>query len=516
MHVVRGRTDSVVVVGAGLAGLSAALHLRGAGHEVTVVERGEHPGGVAGRSTVDGHLLDTGPTVLTMPELLDEALGAVGETVADRLDLLPLHPAYRAVFADGSGLDVHTDAERMHRAVREFAGERDADGYLRLRDWLTRLHRVERDRFIGANFDSPLDLVGRDLVALAGLGGFGSLARVVGRFLRDPRLRRVFTFQSLYAGVSPRDARAAYAVIAYMDTVAGVWFPRGGMRAVPRALGDAARDAGVRFHYGTEVLGLDRLGDRVTAVRTAGGAIPCDAVVLACGPAITAGLLRGRPRRPVPLRWSPSAFVVHVSTPARSAVHHTIAFGDAWDTTFDEIIDRGRLMSDPSLLLTTPTATDPTLAPPGRHLRYLLAPCPNLDRAPLRWDTLAPRYTAELLTELARRGLLDAEPTVLATTTPDDWAAAGHPAGTPFSAAHTLAQTGPFRPGSLPFRHGNVVVAGSGTTPGVGIPPVLISGRLAAHRLRAPDPGDPARRARRRPVPISPLWTPGLPGRTRR
>jgi phytoene desaturase len=227
VHVVKGRTDRVVVVGAGLSGLSAALHLRGAGHEVTVLERHPHPGGLAGRLDLGGHRIDTGPTVLTMPELLDDAFAAVGERREDHLELLPLHPAYRATFADGTALDVHTDAERMEEAVREFAGAREGQGYRELRAWLTKLYEVERDRFIGASFDSPLDLVGPELLTLTRLGGFGSLARAVGRFLRDERLRRVFTFQSLYAGVAPRDALAAYAVIAYMDTVAGVWFPRG-------------------------------------------------------------------------------------------------------------------------------------------------------------------------------------------------------------------------------------------------------------------------------------------------
>ncbi|TQM85086.1 phytoene desaturase [Saccharothrix saharensis] len=483
---VKGRTDSVVVVGAGLAGLSAALHLRGAGHDVTVLEQRDHPGGLAGRLDLAGHRIDTGPTVLTMPELLDDAFAAVGARRADHLDLVPLSPAYRAEFADGSGLDVHTDATAMERAVAELAGDREAEGYRALRAWLTRLYRVERDRFLGASFDSPLDLLGRDLVALARLGGFGSLSRAVGRFVRDDRLRRVFTFQALYAGVAPADALAAYAVIAYMDTVAGVWFPRGGMRAVPRALADAATAAGVRFHYGVEVVGLDRTGPRVTAVRTSTDRVPCDAVVLATGPAQSTRLLRGQPRRPRPLRWSPSAVVVHLSAPrvVDGLGHHTISFGTAWESTFDEIIRRGRLMSDPSLLLTTPTLTDPGLAPAGRHLQYALAPCPNLDVAPLRWDEVGPRYAEEVVGELVARKLLDPGVEVLSVVTPGDWARSGQAAGTPFSAAHTFGQTGPFRPRNLPFREGNVVLAGSGTTPGVGIPPVLISGRLAAERLR--------------------------------
>src|SRR6201991_2442526 len=277
-----GRSDHVVVVGAGLAGLAAALHLAGRGREVTVIERGSHPGGGAGGLTAGGYGFDTGPTVLPMPGLLAEPLAAVGEELTDRLDLVPLDPAYRAAFADGSSLDVHTDADAMTDAVAAFAGPGEAAGYRRLRAWLTELYQREFSQFIAANFDSPLSLVTPSLARLAGLGAFRRLEPAIARFIGDERLRRVFSFQSLYAGESPGHALAVYAVIAYMDTVAGVYFPRGGMRAVPDALAAAAASAGVKFHYGQSVTALERSGDRVTAVRPSGGLrVPCDAAVLA-------------------------------------------------------------------------------------------------------------------------------------------------------------------------------------------------------------------------------------------
>ncbi|WP_190817422.1 phytoene desaturase family protein [Saccharopolyspora pogona] len=485
MRTVSGRTDHVVVVGAGLAGLSAALHLAGAGRRVTVVERAGLPGGRAGLHELAGYRIDTGPTVLTMPELVDEALGAVGESLSERLDLIPLHPAYQARFADGSTLDVHTDAAAMEEEVRRFAGPAEAAGYRRLRRWLTEVYRAEMHRFIDANFDSPLGLLSPELARLAALGGFGRLGPAIGRFLSDQRLRRVFSFQALYAGLDPRRALALYAVISYMDTVNGVWFPRGGMHEVPTALSDAAAGAGVEFRYNAEVTELERRGDRIAAVRTSDGArIAADAFVLTPDLPVVHELLDHRPQRR--LRWSPSAVVLHAGTTRGwSGAHHTISFGAAWHGTFTEIIRDGRLMTDPSLLITRPTATDPSLAPDGRELHYVLAPCPNLRTGPIDWDRVGPAYRDELLGTLERRGFTGFGAAIEAQqlVTPADWAAQGHAAGTPFSAAHTFAQTGPFRPRNLVRGLANAVLAGSGTTPGVGVPPVLLSGKLAAQRI---------------------------------
>ncbi|MFC8127132.1 phytoene desaturase [Streptomyces sp. NPDC057302] len=489
MRTLQGPTDHVVVVGAGLSGLSAALHLLGAGRRVTVVERAAVPGGRAGLLEQGGYRIDTGPTVMTMPDIADEAFAAVGERLADRVDLIPLHPAYRAQFADGSTLDVHTGAEAMEAEIACFAGAREALGYRRLRDWLERLYRVQMRRFIDTNFDSPLGLLTPDLARLAVLGGFGRLDARVGRFLADERLRRVFTFQALYAGVPPARALAAYAVIAYMDTVAGVYFPKGGMHALPRAMAQAATDAGGDLRFEHDVTRLERAGERITAVITDRGRIPCDAVVLTPDLPVAYQLLTHRPQRPIALRHSPSAVILHAGTDRTwpGLAHHTLSFGAAWKDTFQELTRTGRLMSDPSLLITRPTATDPDLAPPGRHLHYILAPCPNTDigAGTREWHDLAPRYRDSLLHALERRGLdgFSAAIQEECLVTPADWAAQGHAAGTPFSAAHTFAQTGPFRPANLVRGTTNAVLAGCGTTPGVGVPTVLISGKLAAARV---------------------------------
>lgn len=487
MKTVGGNAQRIVIVGAGLAGLSAALHLAGRGREVTVIEREQHPGGRVGRLDINGYRLDTGPTVLTMPDIIDDAFAAVGESLADRLDLIQVEPAYHASFADGSTLNVHSGRDAMAAEIERFAGRHQAEGYLRLRDWLTRLYEVEFDGFIAANFDSPLALLTPQLARLTAIGGFRRWERMVEKYISDERLRRVFTFQALYAGVPPHRALAVYAVIAYMDTISGVFFPRGGMRALPDALAAAAVDAGVEFRYGAAVSALERSGSEVTAVHIGDGdRVPADAVVLTTELPETYRLLGREPRRLFGLRPAPSAVVAHVGCRAvgDDVGHHTILFGDAWEQTFHDIIDDGRVMADPSLLVTRPTAGDAGLAPTGRDLLYILAPAPNTAVGKVDWAATGPAYTDSMLEAVAQRlpsvGV-DAE--LLHVVDPAGWARQGMLAGTPFALAHTFGQTGPFRPANTVRGIDNAVLAGSSTVPGVGVPTALMSGRLAADRV---------------------------------
>jgi len=294
----------------------------------------------------------------------------------------------------------------------------------------------------------------------------------------------------MYAGLSPYDALAIYAVIAYMDSVAGVYFPAGGIHEVPTALAGAAEKHGARIRYGTAVERVEVSGGRARAVITTGGErIPADAVVLNPDlPVAYRDLLPPEytPRRVKHLRYSPSCFVLHVGSRARygKIAHHNIHFGQAWRRTFTELIDRRELMSDPSILVTNPTRADPSLAPADRHGYYVLAPTPHLG-AGIDWDMIGPRYRDELIAVLEARGYVgfgDAIEVERAVT-PADWAASGLAMGAPFAAAHTFRQTGPFRQGNLAPGLENVVFTGSGTQPGVGVPMVLISGRLAAQRI---------------------------------
>ena len=488
---ISGPTDHVVVVGAGLAGLSAALRLAGAGRKVTVIERELVPGGRNGLLNKDGYAFDTGPTVLTMPSLIQDAFSCVGEDLKDWIELHPVKPLYRGFFADGSQLDVHANTAQMEEEIRQNVSAEEAAGYRRYVDFVTKLYKYEMNDFIDRNIDSPLNLLTPNLAKLIAIGGFRHLQPKVNQFLKDPRLQKIYSFQAMYAGVSPQQALAIYAVIAYMDSVNGVFFPKGGMHAVPRGLAAAAEKHGVTFIYGTSVTSLDVENSRVKAVITdKGDRIACDAVVMNPDlPVVWRDLLGKTPRNIKRLKYSPSCATLLIGSRKKydHLAHHNIHFGESWDGVFDELITQKKLMSDPSVLVTIPSKDDPDLAPAGKESYYVLYPTPNLD-ADIDWKVEAPRYRDHMIATLEARGyegFSEAIETEVMTT-PLDWQERGMERGAPFASAHTFFQTGPFRPRNIAAGFENVVFAGSGTQPGVGVPMVLISGRLAAERIVGP------------------------------
>ncbi|HYI52758.1 MAG TPA: phytoene desaturase family protein, partial [Microlunatus sp.] len=311
------------------------------------------------------------------------------------------------------------------------------------------------------------------------------------RRFRDERLHRLFSFQAMYAGLAPDEALAIYAVITYMDSIEGVWFPDGGMHAMPVALATAAEKAGTEFRYGASVAEVLRRTDTggVAGVRLDSGeqlaaeAVVCTLDLPTAYEQLLPDLTQPRAlRRP---QYSPSAVVWHVGVrglPEPDVAHHNIHFGAEWGGAFDDLLKRGTLMGDASRLVTIPSLDDTTLAPDGCSTLFVLEPVPNLDAGRIDWAAERGPMRERLLTFLAAEGY----PTDVVTeelVTPLDWQRQGMAAGTPFALAHTFAQTGPFRPPNVERRVPGLVFAGSGTVPGVGVPMVLISGKLAADRV---------------------------------
>lgn len=536
----------LTIVGAGLSGLTAALYALGAGFKVTVLERESFVGGRCASEPVavdiDGEELtavfDTGATVWTMPSLVDDALAAVGLYARDidpSFSASPITPTYRAEFVTRGGLDVYSDEDTMASELARFgANHSNISGYRKLRVWLQRLFDAAFDNFMSRSFDRVTDLFTgpgalRDLTTLARLGAFGALQPKVRAFLDDDELSRVFSFQALYAGVPPAKARAVYGCIAHMDTSMGVYYPTSSkfgseMGAIPKLLAEAVRRAGGTIELGVNVTGLklDAEG-RVREIATDSDDRPTDAIICTTDLPVVKGWLHdaspttgssapGRglldvvkrkwnQRRLVPLRFSPSAVVAHGLIPASATEswpkrHHLISFGEKWDETFEEISapSGGRLMSDPSLLITRPAVNSPERLVRDRNGQLwepvsVLAPCPNLASAKLDWPTMTGSYVDQIAEVLEHRGLtgISTQWRVGRIDTPQQWLERGMGVGSPFGLAHLFRQTGPFRPRNFsPAMPENLVLAGSTTVPGVGVPTVMISGRLAAQRFEDP------------------------------
>ena len=258
---------------------------------------------------------------------------------------------YRAVFADGSVLHVRHGRAAMTAEIGGFAGPAAASAFERFADWLTELYRVEMPNFIDAEFDSALDLVRRWRAGtrLLRLGGFGRLGRKVASFFDDERLQRVFGFQSLYAGVAPYEALALYAVITYMDSIAGVFAPAGGMHAMCTGLADAVTKGGATIRYESPVTRIVRgASGAVTGVELAGGErVGADVVVCNADLPVAYRTLLGdvaratcRPARAL-LAVVPALGRRGPRRATAGAAHHNIHFGEQWDESFRALIDDG-------------------------------------------------------------------------------------------------------------------------------------------------------------------------------
>ena len=482
------RRPHALVVGSGFGGLAAAVRLGARGYRVTVLERLEQPGGRASVFRQDGFTFDAGPTIITLPFLFEELWSLAGRRLADDIDLRPLDPFYRILFHDGGHFDCRGDKDAMRAEVARI-NPGDAPGYDRFMKESEAIYRLGFEELGHVPFDS-LASMARALPGFVRFRADRSVYQLAARYFSDERLRFAFSFHPLFVGGNPFRVSSIYSLVSYLEHRWGVHFAMGGTGSLVQGLVRLIEGQGGQVRCDAEVSEILVEGGAATGVRLATGeTIASDIVVSNADPAwMYRHLLPGTSRR----RWSDrkldrarysmSLFVWYFGTERRypDVPHHTILLGPRYRELLEDIFERKVLAEDFSLYLHRPTATDPSLAPPGCDAFYVLAPVPHLE-ADVDWRRQAEPYRAKLQAALEER-LMPGLGESLATSrimTPLDFRdrLCSHQ-GAAFSLEPVFTQSAWFRPHNRSEEVKRLYLVGAGTHPGAGVPGVLSSARV--------------------------------------
>lgn len=484
-------TRSAAVIGAGFGGLALAIRLQSAGIATTLIERRDKPGGRAYVYEDGGYIFDAGPTVITDPTALEELFALSGRRLADYVDLLPVSPFYRLIWDDGYAFDYVNDQAALDRQIAELS-PRDVAGYQR---FLAYSRAVFDEGYLKLGTKPFLrfwDMV-RVAPQLVRLESHASVYGKVARFIENEKLRQAFSFHSLLVGGNPFATSAIYALIHALEREWGVHFPRGGTGALVQGLIRLFEDLGGRVLLDAPVARIDVRDHRVSGVELESGQrIDCDIVASNADLVHTYGTLlaeteRGR-RESAKLakrRFSNSLFVVYFGAAKTwpDLAHHTVLFGPRYRGLIEEVFKGPNLPDDFSLYLHAPTATDPSLAPPGCTSFYVLSPVPHLGAAEIDWSVEGPRYRDRILRHLDQTtvpGLLDSIETTRIFTPTDFRDTLNSHLGSAFSLEPILRQSAYFRAHNRDDQIRGLYFVGAGTHPGAGIPGVVGSAKATA------------------------------------
>ena len=492
----------VGVIGGGLGGLAAACVLASRGRRVILFERNDWLGGKAAQLAGDGFRFDMGPTILTMPSVLRRIFDEAGARMEDYLELVRIDPQWRCFFDEGSVLDLAQDPGAMAQAIDAFAPGTDSGRrYREFIDYSKRLNGISQRHFfykpIGglrdmfewkASFDAKM--LGDVLAMRMGR----SVASTVRAFTPDPRVAQMIDHFTQYVGSSPYGSPAVLCGIAQMQTGEGVWYPVGGTRAVPEALGKLATKLDVEVRLGVKIEKILSNRGQVTGIRAdSGEEIALDAVVSNCDSVRTHRELTGSPagaaferRR----KYEPacSGVVLYLGLNKRydHLAHHDFVFSRDPREEFDWIYNQGEPAPDPTCYLAATSGTDPDSAPAGGEALYVLVHTPYL-RPHHDWKAMLPGYRRVILEKLKRTGKMpDLESRIVfeRSLTPQDIHERYHVLnGAIYGLASHGKFLGAFKPGNRSPDMRGLYLAGGAAHPGPGMPMVLMSGWIAADTL---------------------------------
>jgi phytoene desaturase len=501
--------ESVTVVGAGIGGLATAAYLADSGADVTILERHDDPGGRTGRITDGGFTFDTGPSWYLMPDVFERFFDHFDRSPDDYYSLTRLDPNYRVFWKDGEArrasnsssgqrprehgdqVDVPADPAAVRELFESYETGAGAafDTYL---DESQFVYDVGMERFVYDDRPRFRDWVDTDVMrSLPAATLVKSMDDYVGDFFDHPKLRQLVQYTLVFLGGSPYNTPALYTLMSHVDYNLGVYYPHGGMYSVVEALVDLAAELGVDIRTGVDVTSILPTTSNGLHLETTAGSRVADTVVANAPPAHVDGdLLPEQYRDHDDDYWdertyAPSAYMLYLGVEGSvdPLAHHTLVLPTDWQSHFEAIFDDPRWPDDPAYYVNVPSQTDDTVAPDGHETVVVLVPiAPGLDDG----EAVRARFREQVLSDIAAHTGVDlcdrivVEHEASVQTFADRYSA---PAGTALGMAHTLTQTGPFRPGRRAGNVDDLYYVGGSTTPGIGVPMCLISGEHAAQAV---------------------------------
>jgi phytoene desaturase len=486
------KTKKVIIIGAGIAGMTAAAHLAKRGLQVTVLDKNSHTGGRCDRISRDGHHFDTGPTLMVMRLLYEAEFAALGACMSDLLDLQQVDPTYHLVFDDGSRLALTSDFDSL-KGQLEAIEPGSFQSFLNYLEEGKRHYDLGIERLVQPDFRKPADFFKlSNLPLLYQVKPLQKHYANMANYFDDPRLKAAFSFQDVYMGLSPFEAPATFSMMPYTELAHGVWYPRGGMYKIVEALESLAREAGVEFLFNTSVDQIEVNGSRACGVLVDSQRLQADAVLANADlPYVYQNLLPqdGRGRKMDRKRYSCSviSFFWGVDQTYAALPPHTLFLASDYRENFETIIRDLGLPANPSLYIHAPARLDPSMAPPGQDTFIAIVPVGHLSKnGDQDWAEMRDLAREHVFQRLCSLGITDLEAHIKFETnfTPLSWRKRYNLAkGSTHGLCHNLTQLGYFRPDYQHPRYRNLYFAGASARPGTGMPTAMVSGRQCAQRL---------------------------------
>ncbi|KAK5033725.1 hypothetical protein LTR13_006777 [Exophiala sideris] len=528
---------SAVIVGAGAGGIASAARLAKAGFRVTVIEKNDFTGGRCSLIHRGGHRFDQGPSLLLLPDLFQEVFTDLDTSLeAEGIELLKCEPNYNVWFGDGECVELSTDVARMKKTVERWEGK---DGFANYLAWMQEAHTHYEASIVHVlkkNFTTYWAL-GRPsfLPYLLALHPFESIWRRASKYFMTERLRRAFTFGSMYMGMSPFEAPGTYSLLQYTELAEGIWYPRGGFQKVLEALTRVGERMGVEYRLSTSVrqVNVDSYSGRATGVTLASGEILNADIVLVNSdlvyaynellpPSRKAASLSKKPAScsSISFYWSMDKVFPELHT-------HNVFLADEFRESFDDIFKRQQIPTEPSFYVNVPSRVDPSAAPNGRDTIVVLVPCGHLlenkaDRGlnpqnAQDWQAMVSRARNAVFETIRLRTGADIASHVVDEdiNTPATWKEKFNlDKGAILGLSHSFFNVLSFRPRTKHDEISNLYFVGASTHPGTGVPIVLAGSKLTTGQilddLGLPQPWTPGGHKRRIVSSLDKLGRPPL------